>query len=357
MIESAGTVEQQIGKYASVSVTYMNVHGVHQFLNRVFPITSGYCANPTSLTTGYLQCIQSEGIFRQNQINTSVNIRTPKGLNLTGYYSANWANSNLSGITNPYNPAVDYGRAAFAVRSRMTLLGTIPLPFLITASPIINVQSGSPYSITTGQDTNGDGVIDDRPQFANGPVAATYQNCTNPKNFFSPTPATTYTPSADSNEIPVNFCTGPANISFNLRLSRTFGFGPKTEAALAAAARNQQGGPGGPGGMGGPGGPGGGGRGGGGGFGGGGGGRGGGGDRGGGFGGGRGSNTGRKYNLNLGLQALNLFNEVPYGNPGSTLSSAFFGKVTTLGTGRFGGGPGGSANSVRQITLSANFNF
>jgi hypothetical protein len=38
------------------------------------------------------------------------------------------------------------------------------------------------------------------------------------------------------------------------------------------------------------------------------------------------------------------------------LSSAFFGKVTTLGGGRFGGG-GGGANSVRQITLSANFNF
>ena len=350
MIESAGTVEQQVGKYASVSVTYMNVRGVHQFLNRVFPTGKGFCTDSTTVTTGYLQCIQSEGVFQQNQINTSINLRTPKGINVTGFYSANWANSNLSGITNPYNPAIDFGRAAFAVRNRMTLLGTFPLPFLITASPIISAQSGSPYSITTGEDTNGDGVYDDRPQFANGPIASTYQNCTNAKNFHAPTPSTTgYDPSADPNQIPVNFCTGPANVSFNLRLSRTFGFGPKTEAALAAQQRNQgggPGGPGGPGGMGGPGGPGGGGHGGGGrgGFG------------GGGFGGGRGTNTGRKYNLSLGVQALNLFNQVPYGNPGSTLSSAFFGKVTTLGGGRFGGG-GGGANSVRQITLSANFNF
>ena len=40
---------------------------------------------------------------------------------------------------------------------------------------------------------------------------------------------------------------------------------------------------------------------------------------GGGFGGGRGSNTGRRYNLSLGLQALNLFNEVPYGSPVATV--------------------------------------
>ena len=49
---------------------------------------------------------------------------------------------------------------------------------------------------------------------------------------------------------------------------------------------------------------------------------------------------------------LNLFNEVPYGSPGSVLSSAYFGKVTTLGGGQFGG-----SNAVRHITLSANFNF
>ena len=78
---------------------------------------------------------------------------------------------------------------------------------------------------------------------------------------------------------------------------------------------------------------------------------------GGGFGGGRGSNTGRKYNLSLGVQVLNLFNQVAYGSPVSNLSNSYFGKVTSLAGGRFGGGGAGGANSVRQITLSANFNF
>jgi Carboxypeptidase regulatory-like domain len=361
-IQAAATLEQKVGKYATLSVTYLNGRGIHQFLTRVFPIGSGNCPNPTNLTSGYIDCNQSEGIFRQNQVTTNVRIQTPKGTSITGFYSANWANSNTSGITDPYHPAFDYGRASFAVRSQMTLLGTIPLPFLISASPIMQVSSGRPYSITTGLDNNDDGVTDDRPAFAGNPVAGTRVNCTTRGNFNIGSQGTSLTAGETYTEIPVNFCTGPSNVSFNLRLSRTFGFGPKTEAALAAQARQAaQQAAGGPGGMGGPGGggPGGGGPGGGGGgrggggYGGGGGGRGGGGGGGGGgFGGGRGSNTGRKYNLSLGLQALNLFNQVPYGSPISNLSNSNFGQVKSLGGGTFGG-----ANAIRHITLTANFTF
>ena len=191
MMESAATVEQQVGKYTSVSMTYTNVRGIHQFLTRRFPNSTGLCgANPSS--TGYVDCNQSEGVFRQNQLNTSIKIQTPKGISITGYYSANWARSNLAGITDPYHSATDYGRAQFDVRSRMTLLGTIPLPWQISASPIITAQSGSPYSITTGQDTNFDGVTDDRPQFnvAKG-FSAANATCTNANSFSVNTPATT----------------------------------------------------------------------------------------------------------------------------------------------------------------------
>ena len=363
MVESAATLEQKVGKYTSVTVTYMNGRGVHQFIGRTFPIGGAFtptsCVNPdpTIGQGNYINCSQSEGIYKQNQITTNIRIQTPKGTSVTGFYSANWANSNTSGITDPYSSSADYGRAGYAVRSQATLLGTIPLPFLITASPIMQVSSGRPYSITTGLDNNDDGVFDDRPAFANGPVASNFVNCTSTKPFNIETQATALVYGETYTQIPVNFCTGPSLVSFNLRFSRTFGFGPKTEAALAAQARQaaQQaaggpgGGPGGPGG--GPGG--GGGRGGGGGgFGGGGGGRGGGGGGGGGFGGGRGSNTGRKYNLSLGLQVLNLFNEVPYGSPVNNLTNAHFGEVTSLGGGTFG-----SSNAVRHITLSANFNF
>ncbi|HEV2647101.1 MAG TPA: carboxypeptidase regulatory-like domain-containing protein [Acidobacteriaceae bacterium] len=332
-IQSAATLEQQIGKYTSLSVTYQNIRGEHQFFTRTF-FGPGASQTPPSVCAAapanayYINCIQSEGIYRQNQINTSLNVRTPKGTTITGYYSANWANSNLSGITDPYHPSVDYGRAAFAVRNRIAIFGTIPLPYLITASPFLVAQSGSPYNVTTGIDNNQDGVFDDRPSFANN---ATSGKCLAASSFDAH-------PQSSATLIPVNYCTGPASVTLNMRLSRTFGFGPKTQPN-----RGGNGGPGGPGGFGGPGGGRGGGR---GGFGGGGG-------RGGDGGGGRsGSNTGRKYNLSLGVFAQNIFNQVAYSNPTSSLNSPLFGKSTQLQ-----GGVNSGGTAVRRITLQANFSF
>ena len=335
-IQSAFTVEQQLGKYTSLSGTYLNAQGEHELLDRVLPYTNTAQPNET-LQSQY----QSAGVFRQNQINANVNIRTPKGIQIFGFYSANWANSNISNITDPFHSNTDYGRAAFGTRSRLTLGGNVPLPWHISAAPLIFANSGSPYNITTGiEDPTTTGYNDRPAQNQSVPL-----NCRNASSFNGGSAAA---PIPLNQQIPVNFCTGPANVSFNLRLSRTWGFGHLTEAAAAAAARAAaRGGPGGPGG---PGGGFGGGPDGGGGRGGGGGGRGGG---GGGFGGGgRGTNTGRKYNLTLGAQAQNLFNEIPYGIPVSSLTNPQFGQTTSLQSGVFS-----SDTAVRRITLQANFSF
>jgi hypothetical protein len=335
IVQSAASVEQQIGKYASVSVTYMNARGEHQFLSRNIPVGTG------SATIDNVN--QAEGVFRQNQINTNINVRTPKGITIFGFYSANWADSNISSITDPFNSSVDYGRAAFATRNRMVLGGSIPLPYKFTASPMIFAQSGSPYNVTIGTPDAVTLGFNDRvawnPAAGAMPALGSFAQCTQVSSFVS----SSYTAGASTdNQIPVNFCTGPANVSFNLRLARSFSIGPKTAAALAAT---QPGGPAGPGAFGGMGGrPGGGG----------------GGGRGGGFGGpggpgGFGSSSDRKYTLTIGAQAQNLFNQVPYGTPVSTWinpTNTQFGKTHNLGGGPFGGG-----NAVRTIMLQANFSF
>ena len=81
---------------------------------------------------------------------------------------------------------------------------------------------------------------------------------------------------------------------------------------------------------------------------------------GGGFGGGGfgGSNTGHKYTLIIGAQATNLFNQVPYAVPVSSLTNPRFGQSISIG-GFYGGrgGGGGGDTSVRRITLQANLNF
>jgi len=134
--------------------------------------------------------------------------------------------------------------------------------------------------------------------------------------------------------VPINCATGPGRFSFNLRLSKTIGFGKKGEAANAAA---------GGGGMGGgtfgrgPGGPGGGGRGGGAVV------------RGGGFGG---DNSGQKYSLTFAVAGRNIFNDVNAGNPVGVISSPIFGQSNSLA-----GGPFGSSSYNRRVDLQVTFSF
>jgi hypothetical protein len=336
-------VDQQLFKGATLSVNYIRADGVHQFysFNANSQLPDG--SYPIPPQPGKQPVVrdqyESGGVFHQNQLIANVNIRSSRLFSVGGYGVLNYAKSDSGGITsypsvNFYDIGQDYGRATFDTRYRMFLYGTVNLPYGITASPIMILSAGTPYNVTIG-DVNGSGQLNSRPAFgpSNGVPAGetvggvhsnTISGC---GSFVAPPAGTTYTP------IPINLCTGPAQYTMNLRLTKTFGFGPKTGVA-------GQGGPGGgPGGPGGPrgGGGGGGGRGGPGGFGG---------------PGGLGSNTGRRYNLAFGVQALNVFNDANLSTPNGTLTSQQFGVSTQLA-----GRPFTGVSGVRQISLQTSFTF
>ena len=322
--QGAVGVDQSLGRAGTISVNYVAARGVHQYLSRAFTQRD---ANGNVI--GYNNQFQSGGTYNENQLLVNSNLRM-RTVQLWGFYSLNFANSNTGGAdtfaTDPTNPRVDYGRAAFAHRNFGVAGGSWTLPFHVSVSPFLLAQSGTFYNITSGVDQNGDGQFNDRPYFAHGSNAS----CFNAADYVI---AGGSTPAAGLTPVPINSCTGPANVTFNMRLGKTFGFGPLTEAAQ----KERNGGNGGRGGHGGPGG------------GGPGGGPGGGGPRGG-FGG---ASTGHRYNLTLGAQGSNLFNFVPYATPNSVVSSgAEFGRFTTLA-----GRPFSSLTAVRQITLQANFTF
>ncbi|MGA2437725.1 MAG: DUF2012 domain-containing protein, partial [Acidobacteriaceae bacterium] len=212
MVETAGTVEQQVGKYASVTLTYLHARGYHQFMTLSIPVAG---ANGSAINN----IDESAGIFRQNQLNATISVRTPKNTSITGYYSANWANSNDASISDPFSSTVDYGRARFGVRSRINLFGSIPLPFLITASPMLSVASGSPYNLTMGTPDRITLGGNDRPAFAPG-ITQANANCLVRDDFVD---SHYFAGDPTNNQIPLNICTGPATVSLNLRLSRTFG--------------------------------------------------------------------------------------------------------------------------------------
>jgi hypothetical protein len=192
-------------------------------------------------------------------------------------------------------------------------------------------NSGSPYNVTVGQDLSNDWLFNVRPEFGAFPAGTCPFPTAAACNRYSYSTTEAYT------QIPINYLTGPSNFTLNLRLAKTFGFGPETKGNNS----QQQGGPGGPPPGGGGGGPrGGGGGGGGGGFGG---------HGPGGFGG---PATTRRYSLTFSVNARNVLNKVNAATPIGVLTSPNFEQSIALA-----GGPFSSAAANRKIELQAAFSF
>lgn len=340
VMQSALGIERQVSKAAKVSLTYLNSRGMHQlFLDNInAPLPGTYPAGPLcplGCGAGSVYQYQSEGIFKQNQLIANINLRYNANISLFGFYTLNYANSDTSGpnsfIMDPYDPSLDYGRASFDTRHRLFLGGNFAVPFGLQLFPFIFAQSGSPYNITVPEDIFGTAQFNARPGFAVGSAGCSTLSTTNPFCFFIPSAGQPYTP------IPANLGQGPANISVNLRVSKTFGFGPE-----AGGGRANRGGGGGGGGH----------------------------ERGGpmfgGFGGGPGrgmfggGGTDRRYSLTFSVQALNMFNHPNLANPVGVLTpqaytaGSDFGQSIALNS----GGPGfGTQAASRRVMLQVRFAF
>jgi hypothetical protein len=338
-------LERQITKNATVSVTYLNSHGVHQLLTR--DINAPYCYPSDSSCTplsggvrpyqdfanitnvGNVYQYESAGIFNQNQLITNFNMRMGAKLNLFGFYTLGYANGNTTSPMNPYDVAEDYGRAAFDVRHRVFVGGTWTVPHGFAISPFIVANSGAPFNITLAQDVYGTGLRNPnaRPAFASSGASGDNILLTQWGTFdISPTPA------SGEKTIPPNYGTGPGQFTTNLRLSKTFGFGKKPEGSRGSAGGPDMGG----------------GR---GGYGRGLGGRGLSGGGGGGFFGG-GTAVNARYSLTFSVNARNIFNSVNLAAPVGVVGSQFFGHSNGLVGGFFS-----SAAANRRIDLQASFNF
>ncbi|MGA8234707.1 MAG: carboxypeptidase regulatory-like domain-containing protein [Candidatus Acidiferrales bacterium] len=349
-LQTAVTLERQVNKTTTASVSYLNSHGFDQLLtnNINTPLPGTFIVGSPVYPLGYpgnVYQFESAANFRQNQMIAQINYRAGSRVSLHGYYTLGYADSDTAGPTsfpsNPFDIREDWGRASFDVRQRVFLAGSISLPHNIALYPFLLAASGTPYSLTISRDLIGSSQFNQRPAFASSISYPADVVVTRFGTFDAiPQPGETI--------VPINSLTGPPKFSMNLRVSKTWGFG--VETSRPGAGSQQGGGPGGgPGGGRGPGGGGGGGR--GGGFGGG----------PGGFGGG--ATTNRRYSLTLSVQARNLFNfenlDQPSGvltapdSPGETASVPyFFGKSNGLAGGAFS-----SASASRLIYLQLGFTF
>jgi hypothetical protein len=279
----------------------------------------------------------SNGIFKQNQLIANVNARLNAKYTMFGFYAYGHASSNTDGVgtfpANSYDNSTEWSRAGFDIRHRFLMGGNITAPYGIRLAPMMMFNSAAPFNITSGQDLNGDGQMNDRPAFASAYSNPLYVVQT-PYGLLDTRPDLAKGPETI---LPRNYGQGFGSFNINLRVSRSWGFGEATTRPANGAGGGGGGrGPGGPGGFGG-GRPGGGGPGGPGGL----------------FGG---APANRRYNLTLSVEVRNLLNAVNPGAPVGTVGSPQFGLAQGV-AGGFGPGGGGTQTANRRLELQVRFNF
>lgn len=344
-MDLAASVERQVTRDATASVTYLYSRGEHRFLSNDVnaplpgtydPYATGGAANgvrPLGNAAGNIYEYQSEGIFKQTQLIANLHVSAGDRLSIFGYYVFNNSHGDSNGpddfASNPWNLLQDYGRAAFDLRNRGTVGGTVALPLALRLSTMLMATSGKPFSISLPQDLYGTGIHNARPSPATSSTPPA-QVAATPYGVFDLAPPPTASP------IPPHTGSGPANVILNLQASRTFGFGGESGRAhggegTAAGAAQQPHHHGGQRGLGGRG------LGGGGGF-------------------GLGGATDRRFALTVSASALNALNTANLAPPVSTLGAPHFGESTSLAGGPFSAQVGNPvANRLVNVGLALSF--
>ena len=346
-MQAAVGVERQLPAKTTLAAFFITSRILHQL--RVRNVNAPVCASPTNCdgamrpdpSLGNVYEYESSGHTNQNQFIANFRSTLSTKMSLFGFYRLGFSNGDTDGAgTFPaytYDLTGEYGRSSFDIRHNFVIGGNFTLPWKVTVNPFITAFTGRPFNITTGVDSNGDLLFTERPTF--GELAArcndlhlTASYC----NIGSNDPAAI---------IPRNYGQAPNYFSVNMRLSRNFGFGGSDAAKTTADNQGGRGGNRG-GGRGGN--------------------RGGGGGRGPAMGGGggmmmmgAGTDVRKPYNLNVGLQFNNIFNNVNFGAPIGSLSSNRFGQSTGIagGFGGFSGGGGVGAAANRRIELQLRFSW
>jgi len=317
------TMEHQLMKTIKLSATYSHSHSVdsRRVVNINAPLggtfipglpTSG--VRPLGQSAGNIMQTQSSGRVVGNSLNINLNGNLTKMNFWAGYSFGKQRNtdSGTSGSpTDAYDFSNEWARTNYSSLSFLYGGGYYEAPHGISLNLFMIANSGQPFNITTGRDTNGDTAFSERPAFAT--------DLAKPGVVVTPLGAFDPNPSAGQQIIPRNFGRGPAYISVNFGAEKVFKFGkviePKTppgppKTTDAAAPQKPQPKP----------------------------------------------PVQRPYALGFSLYVTNLFNRTNKAAPVGNMASPYFLKSAS-GSNNFSFGPGGGSGGNRQIVLRARFSF
>jgi hypothetical protein len=125
-----------------------------------------YPARPIA-AIGVLRTIESAGRMQSHSLDLTLRGSIKKYFNGTIQHGFGRAYNNTGGIAafpaNSYNLSGEWARSSFDVRHRFRALGTVKAGELFELGTVLSLNSGPPYTMTTGRDDNHDGRASDRP--------------------------------------------------------------------------------------------------------------------------------------------------------------------------------------------------
>lgn len=318
------TVERQLSKTIKLSATYSHAHTVdtQRTVNINAPLGGTFIPGqpnsgirPLGQSAGNIFEYQPTGRSIGNSLNINLNGNLNKANFWGGYSFGKQRNTDSGSSGSPFDAfdfTHEWSRSNFSTLSFVYAGGYYQAPHGISLNLFMIANSGQPFNITTGRDTNGDTVFSERPAFAT--------DLTKPGVVVTPLGAFDPNPALGQQIIPRNFGRGPAFISVNLGLEKVFKFGkaiepkappapPKTTDAAATPQKPQPKPP-----------------------------------------------VQRSYMLGFSIYTTNLFNRTNKGVPVGNMASPYFLKSAS-GSNNFGFGPGGGSGGNRLITLRVRFSF
>jgi hypothetical protein len=327
-LRSSFSLEHQFPYNLKLSLNYSHSHTLRALRTVNINAPLGGTYNPALPTSGVRPLGQTAGNILEYQangrsINDSVGVSingTVKKVNFWGSYYWNKGRSTDTGTSgspvDAYDFSREWGRPQYDARHFFYASGDYRTAFGLSLNTFVIANSGNPFNITTGKDTNGDTLFTERPAFAT--------DLGKPGVIVTPLGAFDPNPAPGQRIIPRNFGHGPGMVSVNLGVAQVIKFGPaippKTSPAPATVVASNSG-----------------------------------------------ANSGkppakqpiqRPYSLSFSIYASNLFNRTNKGNPVGNMASPFFLKSTaTSGQFFFGPGGGGGAAGNRQVSLRVRFSF
>src|SRR5436190_2639212 len=172
-----GQVEHQFPKNISGYMGISTVRRLHyarlRDINAPIPGTitaltpQGTRPNPA---VGDINQYESSASMRMTQMFVGFNTRLNPNISFSGSYSLRKAESDSDGTSfpiNSYDMSGEWGRSSGDIRHNFSLFGTYSNPKLwkLTFNPNISLNTGGPFNITTGTDTNLDRQYNERPTF------------------------------------------------------------------------------------------------------------------------------------------------------------------------------------------------